>query len=671
MKTRILSLTVSAAALTLAAGPAFAQSLDYTSLSDLFGEPVTAGATGAPQRASDVPATMIIITQEDIARFPEYDVPGILRHYAGVDFTRYGYGDGQVSIRGVATPYSPRLLVLVNGREVYLDSYGYTAWSTLPVQLEEIQQIEVVKGAQTALYGFNAVAGVVNIITRNPENGGYLTTRVNVQTEGGRDAAFVAGHQFGDRASVRLSYGNAEVNEFTGYEGGIGVHGYTPTDFTRETGAVEGRFHITDNISITGEATFSNVDQLEMTSVYTSARGVYELTSFMGQIEADTDFGFITATAYRNETEIAYTFGPLSSELTTYRVQDLFKLGANDTFRIGVEFRDGETASFPDPGNGSINNESAAISAMWNHKFSNTLDLTLAGRFDMVDWSRDGEPDQTFYAFSQDDYSVSFEEFSYNAAIVWRPSFGGTVRAMAGRGIQAPTSFDLGFTLSTTAGGLPVILSGNPDMVPSIVDSYEIAYDRALTPTIELRSAIFQQDTADVRGLFGLFPDILPPSVAVPTLLFDNRGDTSTRGFEIGVAADPDGPISMDVNYTFQETEDDLEGAFGLGHVQNYEGATPSHLVNAHVGWTGERFSADVYANYVSDVTSPLQPSFGLPTQVDIDSYVALSARAAYRINDHLELAVTGQNANFGEGEVTNVNTQTQSRVWFGLSVSY
>ena len=145
------SLTALAASIAATAGVS-AQSLDYTMMSELFGEPVTAGATGAPQRASDVPATMIIITQDDIQRAPEFDIPGILRHYAGVDFTRYSFGDSQVSIRGAASGYTPRLLVLVNGREVYLDSYGYTAWSTLPVQLDEIQQIEVVKGAQSALY---------------------------------------------------------------------------------------------------------------------------------------------------------------------------------------------------------------------------------------------------------------------------------------------------------------------------------------------------------------------------------------------------------------------------------------------------------------------------------------------------------------------------------------
>ena len=62
----------------------------------------------------------------------------------------------------------PRLLVLINGRQVYLDDYGRTAWQTLPVQIDEIRQIEVVKGPNSALFGFNAMGGVINIITFDP-----------------------------------------------------------------------------------------------------------------------------------------------------------------------------------------------------------------------------------------------------------------------------------------------------------------------------------------------------------------------------------------------------------------------------------------------------------------------------------------------------------------------
>ncbi|WP_203294092.1 TonB-dependent receptor plug domain-containing protein [Maricaulis parjimensis] len=669
MKNILLTTSVSALAAGLVAtAGASAQQLDYAMMSELFGEPVTAGATGAPQRASDVPATMIIITQDDIERAPEFDIPGILRHYAGIDFTRYSFGDSQVSIRGAAAGYSPRLLVLVNGREVYLDSYGYTAWSTLPVQLEEIQQIEVVKGAQSALYGFNAVAGVVNIITRNPQTENYGNFRANVGSNGYADVALTYGRSFGDRAAVRISYGNAAADEFTALN--TGAASLSTGDFTRETAAVQGSFQLTENVSLTAEATHSEVGQQEMTSIYLPASTVYELTSYRGVVEADTSFGFVTATAYRNETEIAYSFGPLTSDLTVVQLEDLFKIGTDDTIRLSVEFRDGNSISFPNPGNGDFGYTTWSASAMWNHKFSSALDLTLAGRFDNLEWEREGSPNPIFYPFSQADYSVSYEEFSYNAALTWRPEFGGTVRFMTGRGIQAPSMFDIGFTLNGTIGTVPFAISGNPDMETSVVTNYEIAYDRNFASGLQLRSAVFFEQNDDIKGAFGLAPDMFNPLSGVPVFLYDNRGDTETLGAEVSLSGSFGEAWSWDANYTFQAVHDDIVG-FPTGTVRDFEATTPMHLANLHLGWTGGRLTIDGYLNYVSDVMMPSQPTFGSLTVEPVNAYVAGSLRANFELRENLVLSATAQNITFGAGEATSTHFETAGRYWLGLRASF
>src|SRR5690606_10588473 len=158
------------AAVTLAgaasiSGQAAADSVDRAAFQELFNEPVTTSATGAPQRATEAPVNMTIITQEDIQRSGATDIPGVLEGLANVDVMRSTRGQTDVAIRGYNGGMTPRLLVLVNGRQVYLDHYGMTNWDAIPVQLGEILQIEVVSGPNTALFGFNAVSGVVNIIT--------------------------------------------------------------------------------------------------------------------------------------------------------------------------------------------------------------------------------------------------------------------------------------------------------------------------------------------------------------------------------------------------------------------------------------------------------------------------------------------------------------------------
>ena len=124
------------------------------------------------------------------------------------------------------------------------------------------------------------------------------------------------------------------------------------------------------------------------------------------------------------------------------------------------------------------------------------------------------------------------------------------------------------------------------------------------------------------------------------------------------------------MNYTYQTVEDDLE-AFGVNTVRNYEASTPSHMANARLGWTGERLSADVFVNYVSSVDMPMQAPFGNVSLVPIDDVISASFRGEYRLNDHLSVALNAQNANFGDGEVTNTNTLTESRFWLSLRAGF
>jgi outer membrane receptor for ferrienterochelin and colicins len=104
--------------------PLQGQSLDYGALEQLFKEPVTTSVDGSPERVSDVPATMEIVTAEEIRRSGAKDIPGVLRHVGGVDTMEWGNDNTDVSVRGYDQALSARLLVLVDGRQVYADHYG-------------------------------------------------------------------------------------------------------------------------------------------------------------------------------------------------------------------------------------------------------------------------------------------------------------------------------------------------------------------------------------------------------------------------------------------------------------------------------------------------------------------------------------------------------------------
>jgi outer membrane receptor protein involved in Fe transport len=129
MKTTLFAGASVGLCILASAGVASAQSMDYGSLEQLFNEPVTTSATGSPQRATEAPVDMTIISASDIKRSGAGDLPTILSRVAGVDVLNFAAGQSDVGIRGYNQARSPRLLVLINGRQVYLDHFGYTDWN--------------------------------------------------------------------------------------------------------------------------------------------------------------------------------------------------------------------------------------------------------------------------------------------------------------------------------------------------------------------------------------------------------------------------------------------------------------------------------------------------------------------------------------------------------------
>jgi outer membrane cobalamin receptor len=90
--------------------PAHAQNLDYTTLEQVFHQPVTTSATGKPQRASDVPANMVIVTQDDISRSGAVSIADVLQFVPGLDVRYYGLADAEV---GMASAATTRRIILI------------------------------------------------------------------------------------------------------------------------------------------------------------------------------------------------------------------------------------------------------------------------------------------------------------------------------------------------------------------------------------------------------------------------------------------------------------------------------------------------------------------------------------------------------------------------------
>lgn len=168
------------------------------SLEDLMRVEVVSASRGS-DRLGDVAAPVFVITRDDILRTGVRSLPEALRLAPGVDVARLSGARWAVGVRGDAGRFSNKLQVLIDGRSIYSPLFSGVMWETQRVPMTDIERIEIIRGPAGAVWGANAVNGVINIITRRAQDS--LGTRVDVDL-GSEGAAVLHGsHGHGSAAA--------------------------------------------------------------------------------------------------------------------------------------------------------------------------------------------------------------------------------------------------------------------------------------------------------------------------------------------------------------------------------------------------------------------------------------------------------------------------------------
>jgi len=165
------------------------------------------------QPISQAPANVYVITDEDIRHSGATDLPTILRRIPGIEVMQMSGADYNVSARGNNQPIANKMLVLVDGRSIYVDVQGLVWWKALPVTLPEIKRIEVLKGPASSIYGFNAYDGIISIITKSPEEMKGTTLQFGGGTYGTISSAAIHAGAVG-KIGYRLSVGHDQNQQW-------------------------------------------------------------------------------------------------------------------------------------------------------------------------------------------------------------------------------------------------------------------------------------------------------------------------------------------------------------------------------------------------------------------------------------------------------------------------
>lgn len=670
-------------------GVASAQDVNYAEMEELFGEPVTTSVTGKPQRASEAPAALVIITRDEIRRSPAHDIPGLLQAHAGIDVARWTAQGTDVAIRGGVQPFNPRLLVLVNGRQVYLDHYGMTNWAGIGVQLEEIQQIEVVKGPNSALFGFNAVSGVINIITIDPLQTQRVAVTGGVDTVGQHFAKGVASIKLSPAVGLRLSGGYTSARELEGLAASVLAPPPSPTPFQPWHAEAAAELYARLGERTQGGISFTHTrtQQFEVTPVLSTNPGRYRFTSIGARISHDTGWGVLSARLLQNTSHIEVGGigpGPLpvtlsfDNKVRVASADALVRAGTANTLRFGIEYRSNALRSSPGyPG--ATHYDVYAASGMWEAKLSDAVTLTTAGRIDHLQLEQQGVVDQPSL-FTKSDYDRSITEWSFNGALLVKLRENDTLRLAASKGVQVPSLYNLGARLVFDIPGVPVpvVSSGDPYIHPAIVWSGEIGLTRLFgTNGTRVEIVGFYNRTTDVIAPDGAqaVPRATPP--AFPFILGSsvNVGSVEAYGLEASAGGRFSPAWTWSLNYTWthvqQRIASNANGVFQRPLA--LDSATPEHKVKAQVSYEQGPWLATAAARYTSATrqlvaTAPYQA--GPLALFDVDDNLAIDAKVALQVNDRLRVSISGENLT-GAGGAYLSPAPAERRLRAGFEVTF
>ncbi|WP_420403264.1 TonB-dependent receptor plug domain-containing protein [Nisaea sp.] len=592
----VLATLLSSAALT----SADAKDLDYLSFQELFGEPVTVGATGTPQRASEVPVNMTILTAEDIKRSAARNIPEVLRQIPGLSVRQNGFNSYDVGIRGYNQPLAERILVLIDGRQVYEDYWGLVSWDNLPVTLQEIKQIEVIKGPNTALYGFNATSGVINIITYNPRFDDYSGVSASAGNNDYVESNGTATWR-NERGGIRVTASGFAGEEFDGDTGGASTALANDNPYNRFFKA-NGAYEIVDGVDMGLEITNSESTTNFMFPTNTSFNDASEQNwSAKFTVGAETDLGTIDVIAYRNQSdaEVANTSEIKLGTTTDFvQISDTFKVGTDHIFRIAGEYRHVSSNGAFDPQ--EISYDVLTSSGLWNWTINEQLSWSNAVRADFLSLSRqDGNQ-----AYNRDLTAVSI-----NSGLVYKVTPLDTLRLTYARAVDLPSVVEFGQAPSSDI---------------STVNNFGVDYAHTFQ---EL------QTTATVGMFYQTIEDMQEIVVSIGE---PNPLDSDAYGFELGLNGTIDGGWDWGLGYAYVSTDDSAKGTIDPAVNLSYEDSQSENIFTAQLGYTYDKWTVDLYGNYMSGYT-PYNLSGS-----DVDDVLLGSIKVNYEVITDVNLSLTG-----------------------------
>ena len=571
----------------------------------LFEEiPTVFTASKKEQLATESPSSVTVITAEDIRRSGANSIPDVLRRVVGMDVVQATSTQWEVSARGVAHSLNSRMLVLVDGRTVYRDLFGGAIWYLLPVVLEDIERIEVVRGPGSALYGANAFFGVINIITKSVQAAaGGLATVSRGSDDLQRNSVVYADPQA--RVPYKVTAGYDQVDEWGREQvsGRVGKATFLlePRPVGRAALSLSGGFdqgRARIRLSTTGSATPADWDERARYLMATLEHPDYSVRAFWNH--DDTVVNHSDVPEKRIETDVLDVEAQANRRWGEHAV--IVGIGARRTVLKAPELLD----------RASRGEDLFSLFAQDEYRATRKLTLVGGARLDHT--------------------TLLGGRFSPRLAALYRLADNQTLRFTAGKAFRRPTFLESYIYLTEPlAPGLDYVYHGNTALKPETLEECELEYraqpSRRLLMTAEIYR--YNMDGGILDGTVATLPPPYPPIPIETTTL--NVVDVRARGLELSADYLINPRLTMFANGAWEHSEHPDTGETMF--------LVPGHKLNAGFRYTAPRgVAADLYVHHVGT-------NRWLSAQHISDDYTLVNARLAQTLHDgDLELAISAFN---------------------------
>lgn len=622
-------------------------------------------ASKTTEKLWDVPAAVYVLTHEDIKRSGATSIPEVLRLVPGVQVSRISNGTWAISVRGFNSALSNKLLVLMDGREVYDPLFSGVHWDVQDTVMGDIERIEVIRGPGATLWGANAVNGVINIITKQTQD----TQGNRVTVAAGNEERWTTarhGGKLSDKGHYRV-YGKYLYRDEQQKPSGRGAE--DEWDAWRGGFRTDWAGNAQDSFTVQGDLYHSQQDQfVSIPSLISPFAAVNEatFTSRGGNLLGrwNRELGEDARFSVQGYYDYIFQSQPLVED--TRQTFDLDAqleqpLSERHLLTIGGRYRyssdhimEGPTVTFH-----PADRSDRILSSFIQDKITlvpETWFLTLGSKFEHNDYSG--------------------IEIQPNARLQWHPNDIQMVWGSIGRAVRTPSRLehDVDLELATLPPGtLPLPINANlqasPDFDSEELIAYELGYRHQLSPDLLLDTTAFYNDY-DKLTTYSLGPSTIinngidPVHVFLP-ILTTNSTEGETYGIETVVNWRARDNLNFSAAYSFIEVG--LQGPpseIAIGS-EAAEGWTPQHQFNLRTMWDIRKdVSWDTTLYYVDSI-----PTF------QVKDYWRLDTRLGWRVSDGLELSLVGQNllqsAHREYSSPTDLNSTEIERGFYGKATWY